>query len=260
VPVDDVSLAYTDLGSGYPIILINGIASAMDTWNPPVLERLLRNYRIIVFDTRGTGYSGTSEKPCTIPLFARDALQLMDTLGISRAHILGFSMGASIAQELALAFPHRVDRLVLVAGSCGGKEAVENDPEVWDQLLDKRGSVKDIACRMFSLLFPSAWLCSHDPFRYCPEVYEITSAEEAARQAVAFSSWTGSYTRLNTIRSPTLILTGSEDVIIAPQNSAIISGQIQGSEHVIIPGAGHGLMYQCPDRFCDIILYFLTGR
>jgi len=260
VPIDDVSLAYNDLGAGYPLILINGLASAMDTWNPPVLERLSRHYRIIDFDTRGTGYSGTSEKPYSIPLFAHDILQLMDDLGISRAHILGFSIGASIAQELVLSFPQRVGRLILVAGTCGGKEAIENDPRVWDQLLDKSGSAMDIALRMFSLIFPAGWLRSHDPVRYCPEVYEVTKTEEAERQASAFRSWTGSYDRLNGIQSPTLILTGLKDVVIAPQNSVIMSRQIPGAELVTFPGAGHGLMYQCPDRFSAIIMDFLAGE
>ena len=260
VPVDDISLAYNDLGSGYPLILINGIASAMDTWNPPFLERLSGHYRIIVFDTRGTGYSGTSEKTYSISLFARDTLRLMDVLGISRAHILGFSMGASIAQELVFVAPERVDRLILMAGTCGGKEAPGTDAEVWDRLLDKTGSVTEIACRMFSLIFPAGWLQSHDPFLYCPEVYEVTKSEEAARQASAFSSWTGSYDRLNGIRSPTLILAGSEDAVIAPQNSVIMSRQIPGAKLVLFPGAGHGLMYQCPDRLSAVIMDFLDGE
>jgi pimeloyl-ACP methyl ester carboxylesterase len=258
VLVDDISLAYYEYGTGYPLILINGIASAMDTWNPPVLERLSRHYRVIIFDTRGTGYTGTSEKPYSLPLFARDIIILMDTLGIPRAHILGFSMGASIAQELVLANPQRVGRLILVAGTCGGKEAVKTNLEVWDRLLDKTGSVTDIANRMFSLLFPPGWLRNHDPFRYCPEVYEVIKTEEAARQVSAFTSWAGSFARLNRIRSQTFILTGSEDTVIAPHNSVIMNRQIPGSELMTFMGAGHGLMYQCPDRFSDTILEFLS--
>ena len=60
VPVDDVSLAYREYGSGYPVVLINGLASTMDMWNPPVLARISEQFRVIIFDNRGTGYSCSS--------------------------------------------------------------------------------------------------------------------------------------------------------------------------------------------------------
>jgi pimeloyl-ACP methyl ester carboxylesterase len=260
VTVDGISLAYSEAGQGYPLILINGIASPMDTWNPPVLDRLSAQYRTVIFDIRGSGFSTTSREQYSIRLFARDTLRLMDALSIPRAHILGFSMGSSIAQEMALAYPERVERLILVAGTCGGREAGKNDPKVWDRLLDKTGSVKDITDRMFPLLFPPDWMRTHDPFRYCPEVSEVTSPAEAARQAAAFTGWEGSFDRLKAIRSPTLTITGSDDAIIAPEDSAMMAHHIPGAQLVIIPGAGHGLMYQCPDRFCDAVLAFLSGN
>ena len=77
----------------------------MDTWNPPLIGRISRNFRVIVFDNRGTGFSGASDEPFSVPLFAKDAAGLMERLGIARAHVLGFSMGACIAQELALMSP-----------------------------------------------------------------------------------------------------------------------------------------------------------
>ena len=259
VPVDDVVLAYRECGAGYPVIFISGLASTMDMWNPPVLERISGKFRVIIFDNRGTGYSGTSEKLFSIPLLAGDAAALMDALGITSAHIIGVSMGASVAQELALGFPEKVSRLVLVAGECGGTESVRMEPEVQARLTDKSGSVQDVTTRMFSLLFPPSWLANHDPFRYCPEVHESTSADSVARQAAAFFAWTGSFSRLASVRQPTLVITGTDDIIVPPVNSRIISGAIPGAELVEIPGAGHGLMYQCPDRFCDSVMGFF-GR
>ncbi len=176
--VGSVTLAYREYGAGFPLVLINGLASAMDTWNPPVIETLSRHFRVIVFDNRGTGYSGASDEPFSVPLFARDTAGLMDALGIPCAHVLGFSMGACIAQELALAFPEKVDRLILVAGDCGGAEAVRTDPDVFSRLIDKSGTIEDVVNRMFPLLFPPAWLATHDPFRYCPGVEETTSTRE----------------------------------------------------------------------------------
>ncbi|MFA4826400.1 MAG: alpha/beta hydrolase [Methanoregula sp.] len=259
VPVDDVTLAYSELGSGDPVVFINGLGSTMDMWNPPVLEKISRHFRVIIFDNRGTGYSGGSETSFSIPVLAHDTATLMDALGISPASIIGFSMGASVAQELALSFPAKVTRLILVSGDCGGSESIKMQPEILTRLMDKSGTVQDIINRMFSLIFPSSWLALHDPLRYCPEVYEpVPGNEVVARQVDAFFTWTGSFSRLGEVCLPTLVVTGTDDVIVPPINSRIISGRIYGAELVEIPGAGHGLMYQFPGRFGDRVLEFLN--
>jgi len=258
VPVDDVSLAYRESGSGYPVVLINGLASTMDMWNPRVLARISEQFRVIIFDNRGTGYSGSSGKPLSISLLASDTATLMDALGIPSAHVIGLSMGASIAQELALSFPGNVTRLILVAGECGGPESVRAEPEIMAQLMDKHGTGHEVANRMFSLLFPQSWLDTHDPLLYCPEINETTSDEMVARQAAAFFGWTGSFSRLGNIHSPTLVITGTEDVIVPPVNARILSRGIPRAQLVTIPDAGHGLMYQVPDRFSDCVLDFLN--
>jgi pimeloyl-ACP methyl ester carboxylesterase len=257
IAVDDVSLAYRESGSGYPVIFINGFASTMDMWNPPILLKISEHFRVIIFDNRGTGYTTASEKPFSIPLFAHDAASLMDALGISSAHILGLSMGASVAQELALSFPEKVNKLILVAGECGGPESVKMQPEILAKLMDKSGTVQDVVNRMFTLLFPQSWLATHNPYDYCPEVYENTGDEIIARQANAFFAWSGSFHRLGDIRLPTLVITGNEDVIVPSVNSTVIRGQIPNAHLVEIPGAGHGLMYQVPDLFCEYIMTFL---
>ncbi|ABS54672.1 alpha/beta hydrolase fold [Methanoregula boonei 6A8] len=255
--IGDVTLAYRTYGTGFPLVLINGLASAMDTWNPPVLDALARHFRVIVFDHRGTGYSGASAESFSIPLFSRDTAGLMEHLGITRAHVLGFSMGTCIAQELELAFPEKVDRLVLVSGDCGGTEAVRTDPDVFARLIDRSGTIDDVVNRMLPLLFPSFWLATHDPFRYCPAVEEITSDENAARQLAAFLSWPGTFSRLENIRSRTLVITGDADAVVPCENSRLLAGKIPGAKLVEFPGAGHGLMYQCPDRFGETVLDFL---
>jgi len=258
VLVNGITLAYREIGSGYPLLLINGFASPMDTWNPPVLSLLARHFRVIVFDNRGTGYSSASGEPFSIPLFAADTVALMDTLAIGRAHVLGLSMGASIAQELVLAHTGRVDRLVLVAGTCGGREGVGMSPEVWARLSDKSGEPVDLADRMFLILFTKQWLAAHDPWQYCPVVHEVTTEETAARQAEAFFSWEGSYNRLPSVRTPALVVTGTEDAVIPPENSGLLAKRIPGARLIRFPDAGHGLQYQCPEEFPRAILEFLN--
>lgn len=255
--LNGITLAYRVIGTGHPLLLINGFASPMDTWNPPLLAALARHFRVIIFDNRGTGYSTATDEPFSIRLFANDTLALMDALEIPISHVLGLSMGAAIAQELVLAHPDRVDPLILACGTCGGDQMVMMAPEIWQQLSDKSGTGIEVAGRMFSVLFPAGWLATHDPWQYCPAVHETTSEESAKRQAEALFRWPGTYGRLPAIRCPVLVLTGADDAVIPPENSRILARQIPGARLIEIPGAGHGLQYQCPDAFSRTVLEFL---
>lgn len=259
VPLDDITIACRTAGAGDPLVMINGFASAMDTWNPPILSALSRAFRVVIFDNRGTGYSGSSGKEYSIPLFAEDTRRLMDALALDRAHLLGHSMGAMIAQEIALRDPDRVNRLVLVSGDCGGRSAVRMSGEVWRTLTDRSGNLQEQAERMFSILFPPEWLREHDPWQACPEVFETTPEENAARQRETLRTWAGTCDRLPAVRSPTLVVTGDSDVIIPPENSILIARRIPGARLVQFPACGHGLMYQVPREFLTLVLSFLSG-
>jgi len=259
VPDGGVTLACREYGAGEPLVLINGLASAMDTWNPPVIEALARHYRVVVFDTRGHRLLG---------LHRRAVLDTALYAGHGPAHggsrdcpgaRARFSMGACIAQELALAFPEKICRLVLVGGDCGGSEAVRSSPGIFARLIDKSGTPAEIARRMFPLLFSPEWLIGHDPLMYCPEVEETTEDAVAARQLEAFLSWPGAFSRLSDIRAKTLVCCGDADAVVPCENSRILAGRIPGAELAVFPGAGHGLMYQCPDRFSQTVIGFLSG-
>jgi pimeloyl-ACP methyl ester carboxylesterase len=256
--VDDISLAYRDFGEGLPIVMISGFATTMDMWDQRVIGMLARDHRIIIFDNRGTGYSESSDREYSILLFAADTAGLMEKLQIKRAIILGHSMGTYIAQELVLSRPEMVDRLILVSGDCGGKESVHMSSETLNTLTDKSGTPLQQARRMFSILFPPAWLKEHpDPFSYCPEVYETSPIEHIARQEEAIARWTGSADHLHEITIPTLLITGTDDLIIPPQNSSIMARKISGAWLIPFNGGGHGLLYQFPLEFVKVVRTFL---
>lgn len=260
VHVNDIDIAYTDIGQGKPLILINGYGMTMDLWPPGVLTNLSRTHRVIVFDNRGMGNTTASDKPFTIGLFADDVAGLLDALNISQADVLGWSMGAEVAQELALRHPGNVDRLILYAGTSGGKESVPASPAVIEKLTNTSGSARERGERFFSLLFPAAWLREHpDPMAYFPVPTESSNAESYVRQIEAISTWNGTYSRLPGIRSPTLVLTGADDVISVPENAFLIGGRIPGAWVIQVPGGGHGMMYQFPDKFEQIVTFFLES-
>jgi len=256
--VGDIEMAYKVLGDGYPLVMIMGYSGTMDLWDPQFLENLASQYQVIVFDNRGMGDTTTGTKEFTMEQFAEDTAGLMDVLGIGRAHVLGWSMGTNIAQEVALRHPDKVSKLVLYAADCGGEQAVLPSPEVMEELTDTSGTAKERGERLFKLLFPEEWLQRYpDFYKQFPKPNEKTSPENIERQTQAMEKWPGTYDRLPDIRSSTLVATGTEDVLTPPQNSLIIINRIPGAWLVQIEGAGHGLMYQFPDRLASIISEFL---
>src|SRR3954469_11914440 len=123
--VNGIDLYYEVSGEGPPLLLITGLSGNTLGW--AMLEpTLAEHFQVIAFDNRGAGRSAAPPGPYTTREMADDAVGLLDHLGIERTHVLGLSMGGMIAQELALAHPTRVDRLVLFATYARPRPAVHN--------------------------------------------------------------------------------------------------------------------------------------
>jgi len=259
--VADIDVAYRVFGTGYPLVLIMGYSGTMDLWQPRVLAAFARRYRVIIFDNRGMGETSSSEKPFSIEQFADDTAGLLDALGIKQAHVLGWSMGTNIALEFALRYPEKVNKLILYAADCGGKEAIQPSAEVVQAMTDTSGTEEERGMRMLWVLFPEQWLKANpDPGKYFPPVTESSSPENIRRQWDAMMKWAGAYSRLKQIRQPTLLITGADDVSTPPANSLMLAGEVPGARLVQINGAGHGLMYQYPEEFSKTLLLFLEDR
>jgi pimeloyl-ACP methyl ester carboxylesterase len=102
----------------------------MDSWEPSILRNLSINHTVIVFDNRGVGNTTTGTKPFSIQQLANDTTGLLEALKIQKADILGYSLGSLVAQQLIVTHPEKVNRLLLVAASCGGKESISPSPRL----------------------------------------------------------------------------------------------------------------------------------
>lgn len=265
IKVGDIDIAYKQLGnnSSKPIVLINGLATTMDMWSPTLLKELSSNHTVIIFDNRGVDQSTTGTKQFSINQFANDTIGLLDTLKIRRADILGFSIGSYIAQEIALKNPNRVNNLILYASSCGGKNAVPPRPQVLQAVSATTNtslSAQRKIDRITSTLFPSEWFKANPNYQsYIPHSKEPASLEIIQKQQQATVSWfsTGTCNALSKITKPTLTIVGTDDMWTPAANSLMIAEKIPGASIVQIKGAGHGLMYQFPDKFSKVVSTFL---
>jgi pimeloyl-ACP methyl ester carboxylesterase len=263
VTVGDIDIAYKQIGrpDAKPIILITGASATMDMWNPLLLEQLASaNYRVIIFENRGVGESTVGTKEFSISQFANDTLGLLDALRISKADILGWSMGGFIAQQLALTYPDKVDNLILYTTSCGGPNDRPTPPEVMQIVTNTSMSQEERMQKLAPLFFaPASWFKAHpDYLNYfrIPKEFPIPQ-QIHLQQLDAAATWTGTCNALSSITQPTLVIVGTDDDA-APDSLTLAEG-IPGSWLTRIRDAGHGLMYQHPDEFNMILMTFLCS-
>jgi len=135
-----------------------------------MIQELSKKFKLVMFDNREAGRTDVSDRRYTIKLFADDTAGFMDALRISRSHVIGFSMGGMIAQELVLNHPEKVEKLVLCSTYCGGTKAVPPSEEITEMLLADRSafSPQEIARMTIPLLF------TEDFIKKNPDLVELS--------------------------------------------------------------------------------------
>ncbi len=266
VTVDDIQVGYRVYGKGYPLVMVMGYGGTQDIWDSTVIDMLSQKYKMITFDNRGMGATTAGTRPFTIQQFADDTAGFMDALGITKANVLGWSMGTYISQDLVLTYPQKVNKLVLYAADPGGPQAVPPTPENLAKLTDTSGTAQQRGERLLALLFPSSWFDQKKNADYMTELVSTstlpTPPESIQKQSQAMGGqWgqTGVYDRLPTIKSLTMLLTGTDDILTPARNSLIMVQQIPNAWLAQFPGGGHGVQFQCPEAFANTVLNFFAA-
>jgi pimeloyl-ACP methyl ester carboxylesterase len=260
VHVGDIDIGYKMFGTGDPIILISGYSAPLEFWDPSLLEKLASNHTVIIFDNRGIGNTTAGNKKFSIPQFAEDTSGLLNALNIKKADVMGWSMGGFIAQELALTHPDKVGKLIIYASICGGKESAPPTSDVMKIFSDQSGTSLDRIKRFLPLLFPPEWRTQNPNYlQSLPPITETILNETLNLQTQANINWTGTCNRLNSLTQSTLVIVGTDDNLTVPANSLLITEKIPGAWLVQIKGGGHGVMFQDPEEFSNIVLTFLKS-
>ncbi len=140
-----------------PLLFVAGLRVTMDMWPPTILHELAQsNHKVIVYNNRGTGNSSDGTKEYTISQLANDAAGLLDVLGIDKAHIVGWSMGSYIAEELALISPDKVSSLILYGAGPGGDKAVPSSAELMQTMGGVSGTPEEQSRQILSFFFPQS--------------------------------------------------------------------------------------------------------
>lgn len=259
VDVNGITLAYERRGQGRPLLLIAGLGCARWMWWRNI-ESLARDHDVIAFDNRGVGNTSAPEGPYSIQQMAEDACGLLNALGIEQADVLGISMGGYIAQELALAHPQRVRRLILGAtGVWGGAATVEFQAAV----ARARGlPPKEFLSQLLPLLVgPGYW--EREPeqrdqllqmrLNALPQVH----AYEAQVDACARHN---TRDRLSELKVPSLVVWGAEDTVVPPEQGEQLAAVLSDVQTQIYPDAGHYFFAECAADFHQRIVEFLKDE
>src|SRR5438093_3196594 len=262
IPEDGGRIAYRRLGSGRPLIVLNGLAATSADWDPSFIDRLASGNEIILLDNRGIGTSTDDGAAFDIAKLAGDTARVIEALEFERASVLGWSMGGFIAQTLAFNDPARVHKLILLSTDPGGAAAELASPRILGQLIDTSGTPHEQARRLLFLLFPSELAESF--YREFGDIVAAARARLSAdlvnRQAAAIDRWhrNGVANRLRKIGAPALIAAGTEDIMIPPSNALKLVNAIPSAWLAQFPRGGHAFMAQYPRPLADLINGFLV--
>lgn len=257
--VGDITINFEVHGEGEPLLLINGLADDITAWALQT-EEFARHYRTIVFDNRGIGGTDKPAGRYTTAQLAADARGLLDALDIGRAHVLGVSMGGMIAQEFALAYPERVDRLILGCTCSAPSEANLRLYNIWEvtaPILGLQQMMKEVLLWCFT---PEFFQNERDTANeFDAALSGITQPVEAYLSQLNSIQTHNATARLPRIAAPTLVLGGPSDLIFPPHQSRQLHDGINGSRLAFTDHGGHAFMWEVPDEFNQAVLSFLSA-
>ena len=260
--INGIQIYYEDQGKGDPLLLIQGLGYPSGMWFLQIPD-FSKHFRTIVFDNRGVGRSDKPDEEYSVALMASDAVGLLQALGIGKAQVVGVSLGGYIAQELALQQPDLVDRLVLLATTCGASEYAELTKAFWEEVAALAGlPTEEIIRKGMALAVAPAFVQQH------PELIErsvrirmvnLQPLYAFNRQFTAALNF-NSKDQAHLIRHPTLILAGAQDQVMPLRLTELLARKIPNSRLEVYPDTGHLLFLEKAQEINQTIIRFLSVR
>ncbi len=260
IKVNDIDIHYEVHGEGDPLMLIYGLAGRGQGFCYQV-PALSKKFRTILFDNRSVGETDQPETPYSIPQMADDAAGLLDALDVESAHVFGISMGGMIAQELALRHPARLKKLALGCTHSGIKHCTPSPQWVTDIFKGLPGKPREQVVRE----------CI--PFNFSPHTQEhrkelieefFPTMRDNLQPAYAYLLQINAiygfdaFDRLPQIAAPTMVLTGTDDVLIPPANSRGIAAKIPNAQLVEFDHAGHLFFVEKAGNVNELLIRFFS--
>lgn len=259
--VNGIDVHHERSGEGRRLLFLNGSGTTLAA-SGPMLGMFANGFDLLAHDQRGLGQTSIPEGPYSMADYAADAAALAAAVGWDRYSVVGVSFGGMVAQELAVTFPERIERLALVCTSPGGTGGSSFPLHT---MSDKTAAERaEIGLRILDTRFTPQWLADHESDRKLASMMaERGKVEKSAdvlrgeRLQLEARAHLDVFDRLSRITCPTLVASGRFDGIAPPENGAAIASQIADAELRVYEG-GHAFFFQDRRAFSDI-LAFLQG-
>jgi 3-oxoadipate enol-lactonase len=256
---NDVELYYEVHGEGEPLLCVMGLATDSLSWAlqvPAWSER----HRTVIFDNRDVGRSGYVDAEYTIPDMAADGLALADELGLDSFHLVGLSMGGTVAQEMALAAPERVRTLTLCVTFAGGGRWAREKARLWARTAAGR-THEDTVDELLLLCLSEAFFENEQAVAFAKQMMMSNPhpqrPEGFARQLRA-SSEHEARDRLGTLTMPVHVVGAEHDVLVPVWKSQELAKLIPGARLTVIEAAPHGVNLERAEEFNHAVLDFIA--
>jgi pimeloyl-ACP methyl ester carboxylesterase len=228
-----------------PLVLLEGMGGDIPGWRRNI-PHLSVDLFVVALDFRGNGRSDAPDEPMTMWTFVDDTVALLDELRIDAAHVYGQSFGGMVAQVLVLEHPSRVRTLVLACTHAGGAHVV-------------RSRVKEPKGKPWLALYSPRFAAEHP--EQVAEDLRIGSRNpqkpHAGRRQWEAAQGFAAYDALSDIRVPTLVLHGTDDLTVNPENARILASRIPDAELVFLEGAGHVFHSEQPEKADALVIDFI---
>jgi pimeloyl-ACP methyl ester carboxylesterase len=237
-------------GQGPDVLLIAGLGDPAEAWQPQ-LDRLSERYRLTVFDNPGAGRTPLPEEPLSATTMADDAAALLRTVGVRSAHVVGFSMGSAIAQELALGHPEIVRSLVLVSTYARPDALWRSQLYFWRWLAEVAPSERAFLEGFFTWVYTPRAHADGTVGQILEEAlgFPHKQSVEAFQAQVDVCLAHDTVDRLPEIGAPTLVLSGELDIILPPRFGRSVAARIPKARFEVMPGEAHQPFQEVPEEF-----------
>lgn len=267
VEANGIRFAYRRFGAehGTPLLFLQHFRGGMDNWDPLVTDGLAEGRPVILVNYAGVA-SSTGENATTIDGMADDIATFVKALDLPIVDVLGFSIGGFVAQSLAHRHGGLVRKLVLVGT---GPREPEPSPEPNPKVMQVAGNPQPVLEDFLFLFFsPSEdsqaagrafWKRRNER----PDADPPSSIDTLKAQAGAIQEWTQPrgerFAYLREIGQPTLVVNGSNDIMVPTVNSFILQQHLPNAQLIVYPDSGHGAQFQYPDLFVAHTSLFLDA-
>jgi pimeloyl-ACP methyl ester carboxylesterase len=257
IDVNGVPFVYRELGtgSGVPVVFLHHLTAVLDDWDPRIIDGIAAHHRVIAFDNRGVGATGSSV-PHTVDDMGRDAIAFIRALGHKQVDLFGFSLGGGVAQMVALQAPDLVRRMILAGTGPKGGGGINEIVKV--TVIAYLKAALTLSDPRNFLFFPRNAEGKRAAADYLKRLKERTEGRDKRISLQAATAGNSTPDDLSAITHPVFVANGDNDLMVASSNSADMARRMPNAHLTIYPNSGHGGVFQHHQTFVPEVLKFLS--